>query len=278
MKLPMIRRKLDTNSVWGDIARNETLDTRRGFARAVSRLVYGLTGLVAAASLVAAGLGLGLLFGQQPNTKDVSEQTIPSIFEVVCKGSSGSGVAIDVPMPATYKTAVFTAEHVVSECEDNSTIQLINNGVRMEGVLAARDAASITSIGEGTDIALIYLTNEVPSLEAAPAGEVGDWVIIIGHPWDETNYVTLGVISASTQNEYKTDASANEGNSGGPLLDANGRVLGLISYKPCQEDRSPGYCTAADGITVAKKLSLTCKVIYARAANCPFEVAETRNN
>ena len=271
MKLPMIRNKRDTNSVWGDIARNETLDTRRGLARAVSRLLYGLTAVVITSGLVLAGLSLGLLFNQQPNTKAVSEQAIPSIFEVFCQGSAGSGVAIKVPLPDSYKTAVFTAEHVVEDCELNSKIRLINNGVSMEGTLVAKDAASLSSTGEGPDMALIYLTKEVPALDPAPSGEVGDWVVIVGHPWDEINYVTLGVISSSTQGEYRTDASANEGNSGGPLLDSQGRVLGLISYKPCQEDREDGYCTAADGITVAKKLSLACDGLFARAANCPFD-------
>jgi S1-C subfamily serine protease len=267
----MIRQKQDTNSVWGDIARNETLDTKRGFARAASRLVYILTGTVLAIGLILAGLSLGLLFNQQPNTKVVAEQTIPSIFEVFCKGSSGTGVAIRVPMPDTYKTAVFTADHVVEDCELNSTIQLNNDGVRMEGTLAARDAGVSGDVSAGSDLALIYLTGEVPSLEPAPAGSIGDWVVIIGNPWDEKNYVTLGIISASSQSEYRTDASANEGNSGGPLLDSKGRVLGLISYKPCQEDNAVGYCTAADGIVVAKKLSLACKVIFSRAANCPFD-------
>jgi S1-C subfamily serine protease len=174
-------------------------------------------------------------------------------------------------LPDTYKTAVFTAEHVVEECDVNSTIKLNNNGVVMEGILAAKDGGLGQSLTAGSDLALIYLTAEVPPLEPAPAGSVGDWVVIIGNPWDEKNYVTLGVISASSQSEYRTDASANEGNSGGPLLDSRGRVLGLISYKPCQENQAPGFCTAADGIVVAKKLSLACKVLFARAANCPFD-------
>ena len=266
MKLPMIRQKQDTNSVWGDIARNETLDTKRGLARAASRLVYLLTGLALSIGLVLAGLSLGLLFNQQPNTKVVAEQTIPSIFEVFCKGSSGTGVAIKVPLPDTYKTAVFTAEPVVEDCDVNSTIQLNNNGVKMEGTLAARDTGL-----SGSDMALIYLTGEIPALDPAPAGSIGDWVVIIGNPWDEKNYVTLGIISASGQSEYRTDASANEGNSGGPLLDSRGRVLGLISYKPCQENNAVGFCAAADGIVVAKKLSLACKVLFSRSANCPFD-------
>lgn len=267
----MIRSKQDTNSIWGDIARNETLDTKSSFARAVSRFVYSLSGVIVVIALVVAGVGVGLLFNQQPNTKAVSDIATPSIFEVYCGNSGGTGVAIKVPMPDTYKTAVFTAAHVVEECEINSEIELVNNGVKMKGVLAARDSASRDSAELGVDIALIYLTNEVPPLEQAPAGEVGDWVVIIGHPWDENNYVTLGVISASNQGEYKTDASANEGNSGGPLLDSQARVLGLISYKPCQEDEEIGYCTAADGITVAKKLSLTCRVIFSRSPTCPFD-------
>jgi len=267
----MIRQKQDTNSVWGDIARNETLDTKRGMARAATRLVYVVTAVALSIGLVLAGLGLGLLFNQQPNTKVVADQTTPSIFEVLCKGSSGTGVAIKVPLPDSYKTAVFTADHVVEECDLNSKIQLNNNGVRMEGTLVARDAGLSGDVSQGSDMALIYLTGEVPALDPAPAGAIGDWVVIIGHPWDEKNYVTLGIISASSQSEYRTDASANEGNSGGPLLDSRGRVLGLISYKPCQEDNDQGYCTAADGIVVAKKLSLACKVLFSRAANCPFD-------
>jgi serine protease Do len=93
-----------------------------------------------------------------------------------------------------------------------------------------------------TDSALIRLQNPPPNLQAATLGdssllEPGDWVVAIGSPFELGNSVTVGVVSSPKRplqlldglwrELIQTDASINLGNSGGPLFNARGEVVGI---------------------------------------------------
>jgi serine protease Do len=93
-----------------------------------------------------------------------------------------------------------------------------------------------------TDLAVVEISvKDVPDLvvaELAPDGSyaVGDWVVAIGSPFGLRQSVTVGVVSAvgrtrigqlSDVEMIQTDAAINPGNSGGPLLDMQGRVIGI---------------------------------------------------
>lgn len=90
------------------------------------------------------------------------------------------------------------------------------------------------------DLAIIKIkANGLPSLELGDSDktEIGEWVVAIGNPYGFENTVTTGVISAKNrtlqapgvnfQGFMQTDAAINPGNSGGPLIDLNGRVIGI---------------------------------------------------
>ena len=100
--------------------------------------------------------------------------------------------------------------------------------------------AKILGIDEKTDIALIKI--EVKDLTPAQLGdsskvEVGDWVLAVGSPFGFTNTATKGIVSAlgrnfpdSTYTPFiQTDAAVNSGNSGGPLFNSKGEVIGINS-------------------------------------------------
>ncbi|MBW1763566.1 MAG: DegQ family serine endoprotease [Deltaproteobacteria bacterium] len=100
--------------------------------------------------------------------------------------------------------------------------------------------AEITGRDPKTDLALIKIKpddDELISLALGDSGQldVGDWVIAIGNPYGLGNTVTAGIVSAkyrqigasSYENYIQTDASINPGNSGGPLLDTEGKVVGI---------------------------------------------------
>ncbi len=89
-----------------------------------------------------------------------------------------------------------------------------------------------------TDLALVKVEGDhlpVASLGDSDAVRVGDWVMAIGNPFGLDHTVTVGILSARGRNIgagayddfLQTDASINPGNSGGPLLDTNGRVIGI---------------------------------------------------
>ena len=93
---------------------------------------------------------------------------------------------------------------------------------------------------EATDIALLEIVPTGPALPVAEIGDsdslrVGDWVIAIGNPLGLDHTVTLGIVSAKGRTGFggqfddflQTDAAINTGNSGGPLVNAQGKIVGI---------------------------------------------------
>src|SRR6185503_4394240 len=101
--------------------------------------------------------------------------------------------------------------------------------------------AKILGIDDKTDLAVLKVEVDHP-LPAVQFGDstalrVGDWVMAIGNPFGFGGTVTLGIVSARNRdiksgpydNYIQTDASINQGNSGGPLFDMDGKVVGIAT-------------------------------------------------
>jgi len=144
--------------------------------------------------------------------------------------SLGTGFIID---PSGL---IVTNNHVIEEGEHITAT--LNDGTTLQAKLIGRD--------EKTDLALLKVTPKKP-LPAARFGDsdkarVGDWVIAIGNPFGLGSTVTAGIVSARNRDinagpydEFiQTDAPINRGNSGGPLFDVDGNVVGVNSaiYSP----------------------------------------------
>ena len=140
--------------------------------------------------------------------------------------SGGSGFIIS---PEGY---ILTNNHVV-EGTTRLTVGL-SGGEKMDAEVIGTDPA--------IDLALIKINAHGKSLPVLPLGDsdklrVGEWVIAIGNPLDLEHTVTVGVVSAKGRDIgmadfqlarlIQTDAAINFGNSGGPLLDSQGRVIGI---------------------------------------------------
>jgi serine protease Do len=138
--------------------------------------------------------------------------------------SLGSGFIID---PSGF---IVTNNHVIPS--DSITVTLAD-GVTLPAKVVGRDPK--------TDLALLKVNPRTP-LPAAKFGnsdtaEVGDWVMAIGDPFGIGSTVTAGIVSARNRNinsgDYddfiQTDAPINRGNSGGPLFDMDGNVIGINS-------------------------------------------------
>jgi serine protease Do len=140
--------------------------------------------------------------------------------------SGGSGFIIS---PEGY---ILTNNHVV-EGTTRLTVGL-SGGEKMDAEVIGTDPA--------IDLALIKINPAGKRLPVLPLGDsdklrVGEWVIAIGNPLDLEHTVTVGVVSAKGRDIgmadfqlarlIQTDAAINFGNSGGPLLDSQGRVVGI---------------------------------------------------
>jgi serine protease Do len=137
--------------------------------------------------------------------------------------SLGSGFIID---PSGI---VVTNNHVISEADEITVI--LNDGTRLKAELIGKD--------QKTDLALLRVKPDKP-LTAVRFGEseklrLGEWVIAIGNPFSLGGSVTAGIVSARNRdinsgpydNYIQTDASINRGNSGGPLFNLDGEVVGI---------------------------------------------------
>jgi len=144
--------------------------------------------------------------------------------------SLGSGFIVD---PAGY---VVTNNHVIADADEITVILHDNTSLKAEVI--GRDTK--------TDIAVLKVKTE-KQLVAVPWGDsdvsrVGDWVLAIGNPFGLGGTVTAGILSARQRDInsgpyddfLQTDASINRGNSGGPMFNMDGQVIGINTaiYSP----------------------------------------------
>jgi serine protease Do len=137
--------------------------------------------------------------------------------------SLGSGFIID---KSGY---VITNNHVIDNAE--KIMVILYDDTSFEATVVGKDPK--------TDVALLKINPKKTKLTAVKFGDsnklrVGDWVMAIGNPFGFGGTVTAGIVSARGRNlsgsydDYiQTDASINRGNSGGPLFDMNGNVVGI---------------------------------------------------
>src|SRR5499426_1341274 len=144
--------------------------------------------------------------------------------------SLGSGFIVDPD------GIVITNNHVISDADEINVI--LNNGEKLKAEIVGRD--------QKTDLAVLKVKPDRP-LKAVKFGDsdnlrIGEWVIAIGNPFGLGGSVTAGIVSARNRDinsgpydsYIQTDASINRGNSGGPLFNINGEVIGINTaiYSP----------------------------------------------
>ena len=155
------------------------------------------------------------------------KRSIDSIFgekRNQIKTSLGSGVLF------SSDGYILTNQHVIGDINIKVIVEL-SDGRKIN--------AKIVGIDKGTDLAVLKadLTDGLyPSIEIEDSDKVqiGDVVLAIGNPYGLGQSVSMGIISATGReyenpysNYLQTDASINKGNSGGALIDLNGRLIGI---------------------------------------------------
>ena len=151
-------------------------------------------------------------------------------------GEGGQGTATGSGFLVDDDGTILTNAHVVEGSDDVTVSFEDDKGNEIEAEVKGRDV--------DTDLAVLKIDpEEAEGVPPIPLGDssdaqVGDPVIAIGNPFGFTRTVTTGIVSAvqrridapndfSIGNVIQTDASINPGNSGGPLLDSQGRVIGI---------------------------------------------------
>jgi serine protease Do len=123
--------------------------------------------------------------------------------------------------------------------------------------------ARIIGLDKRSDVALVKIEgNNLPRLTLGDSSKirVGEWVIAIGSPFDLENTVTAGIISAKSRDtgDYfpliQTDVAVNPGNSGGPLINMRGEVIGINSQI---YSRSGGYMGISFAVPIDEALRVS---------------------
>ena len=188
-----------------------------------------------------------------------TEEVYNSVFVIHSGQSLGSGFAVG-------KNYIITNAHVIDDVEN----------VKVESYNGEIQDGTIVSIDNALDIAVIGISGVsfVP-LEIADLQKisVGDNVYAIGAPNSLAYTLTKGIVSskdrvAGGQKYIQTDAAINSGNSGGPLLNDDGAVVGVNSYK----------LSHSEGIGLAIPISTVVSFLENKKINVNDNYTESKND
>ena len=169
------------------------------------------------------------------------------------RSGTGSGVIY------TADGYILTNNHVV-EFADEFDITLYDN---------REFKARLVGADPSTDMAILKIdANNLPAIELGNSDDVrvGEWALAVGNPFDLTSTVTAGIISAKSrdiniirkgapiESFIQTDAAVNPGNSGGALVDVNGRLIGINSAIATPTGVFAGYSFAIP-VNLAKRIA-----------------------
>jgi len=208
---------------------------------------------VTVADSVPAATGVGLTIGA------IYERARPAVVEITAIGGSfgggqqraqGSGFVYD------REGSVVTNQHVV-EGADSISVRFSDGSTY---------AAELVGTDPSTDLAVVKIDAPASLLRPLRLGDssevrVGDGVVAIGSPFGLEGTVTSGIVSAlhrqmtapnnfTITDSIQTDAAINHGNSGGPLLDHRGRVVGVNAQIESESGGSDGVGFAIPSNTV----------------------------
>src|SRR3989344_6723546 len=177
----------------------------------------------------------------QDDFSNVIEEAVKSVVAVSTDKAIGTGFII------SFEGYIVTNYHIISGSENKVFIKTYDREII---------AADFIGKDELRDVALLKVDGSYSSLELADSSslQVGKKVIAIGNPLGLSFTVTEGIISALDRvgpngfREYiQTDVPLNPGNSGGPLIDGNGDVVGMNNFK-AGEAENIGFALESDAV------------------------------
>ncbi len=183
--------------------------------------------------------------------KDIAAKVLPSVISISVSATSGSGTGSGAVIQSdATKSYVITNNHVISNAVSSGTVKVeLQNGEKITATIRGRDIAY--------DLAVLQISKgNLPVMEIGDSSKVviGDLSIAVGSPLGLSGTVTSGIISAlnrpvttgnTTSTEsyidaIQTDAAVNPGNSGGPLVNGQGQMVGVNSAIASLADSATG--------------------------------------
>jgi len=203
------------------------------------------------------------LFSQPTDLEQVIAAVQESTVTVNCAQGGGSGWVLDLASPDAdapeealaldeqYPYEVVTNHHVIADCVSRpNSVEVLAGQTSYSAYLYSWDVE--------TDLALIGISESLPALPVSTKPEPGWWAMAVGSPYGLEGSVTIGNIVNLAGDEVISTAALNNGNSGGPLVNSRGEVIGTNSAVLVGEDYPQDW-------NIAIRFPAICDVL----ANCP---------
>ena len=200
--------------------RGLSADERAAWERAVAEVREDVGALQEANALLA-----GRVDSAQRRSRGaapLAQRALKSVFTVETDSGLGAGFAAWTEGGVIY---LVTANHVIANAR-SPFVTVSRKGASWSGEIVRRDP--------GNDLALIRVSGRPQGAKPmwqSPKANVpkqGDELLLIGSPYGLDGTVTTGVVSRVSKRAIQTDAAANPGNSGGPAIDLDGRIVGVL--------------------------------------------------
>jgi S1-C subfamily serine protease len=172
------------------------------------------------------------LFAPPVDVEELIGRVGRSVVDIECGDGGGTGFALDVlPQSAGANTVLVTNFHVIDQCWEDDVVLSVFYGPS----LASETAGTVVAADEENDLALIETAPKLPWLtESEMYAKRGWWTMAMGNPSDPDlkvsldRYVTFGYIGYVLDKYWNyTSATLNRGNSGGPLVNSRGELIGI---------------------------------------------------
>ena len=194
-------------------------------------------------------------FSAPPDLESTIKRVQLSTVVVTCGQSQGTGWAVDLgPVAADadfqlkvkdnlYPYSVITNHHVIEACENDPDAVRVSNGT-------TNYISSLFTIDKRNDLAIVATQARIPELEISPRPSPGWWAMALGSPFGLEKSVSTGNVMNVTVDGYViSTAPVNPGNSGGPLVNSLGQVMGT----------NTAFLRGYQSVNIASDVDLLCR-------------------
>jgi hypothetical protein len=223
-------------------------------------LVLALTGSIITTEKYAAELQKTDYYHAPPNLAQLITRVQKSTLVVTCGESLGSGwvIALGPVSPSAsdevkaidknYPGDVITNYHVIKDCVENPKgVRTSNGNEEYEAILFSYDKEN--------DLAIVSTKLLLPTLELSGKPKAGWWSMALGSPFGIEKSVSMGNVMNFVDDKVISSAPINQGNSGGPLVNSFGEVLGT----------NTAYLQNAQSFNIAVSNDLLCRKLVSCA-------------
>lgn len=179
-----------------------------------------------------------------PDPVATAERVKESVFTVISTTGRGSAWVAAVE---EGRSLLVTNSHVVGrEAQPGSVVTVIREDLRVD--------AEVVRIDEGRDLAVVAVEQQMqPLVVAEELPQVGEPILVVGSPLGLEQSVATGIVSAFRDDHIQISAPLNPGNSGGPVVDAAGEVIGVAVLRVGDEQ--------TEGIGLAIPAAEVCTIV-----------------